>query len=135
MSSARRSVALALLLAAWGPAVPIAAGAGSCNPASQVCDYSELQEEMSRAASRGSAFIQERRSRSTSGGKQRRGASLQEHVAAYDTTVQQQVTAALAKGARKVSHQRRAVVAFKNGAKVAMTAASSVEVSEAGTSA
>mmetsp|Transcript_38202 Transcript_38202/g.79823 ORF Transcript_38202/g.79823 Transcript_38202/m.79823 type:complete len:168 (+) Transcript_38202:156-659(+) len=142
-SSAPRPVAAAaalVLALAWGPAAVSAAG---CNPASQVCDYDELQEEMRRAANRGSAFIQAsqvleleygelqeemrraanrgsafiqaKRSQKEHSKKQRR-AVMKERVAAYDAEVQKQVDALVQDhGTRRVTHSRRAAVTFKDG--------------------
>merc|ERR1740121_116724 len=104
MVSFLRAVAATVAILAFIAAAPAAAEV--CDSSSQVCDYSEIEEEMRRAASRGSAFIQAKRSRSA-GKRQRQAADLQQRVGAYDAAVQKQVSALTQRyGADRVSHKR-----------------------------
>mmetsp|Transcript_32343 Transcript_32343/g.75069 ORF Transcript_32343/g.75069 Transcript_32343/m.75069 type:complete len:107 (-) Transcript_32343:125-445(-) len=95
-----RLLAFATFVGAASPA------SAACNPALQVCDVSEIEQEMKVASQRGFAFIQAKSSRSTA----KKTGQLKENLAAYNSAVKEQVEQLSAKhGAASVSHKRRVV--------------------------
>mmetsp|Transcript_2075 Transcript_2075/g.3181 ORF Transcript_2075/g.3181 Transcript_2075/m.3181 type:complete len:107 (-) Transcript_2075:107-427(-) len=86
----------------------VALARADCNPASQVCDVDEIDEEMAAASQRGFAFIQAKSSRGTT--KARKTAQIMDSLATHNAMVDEEVEK-LAKrhGPRSVSHKRTMV--------------------------
>uniref|UniRef100_A0A7S2I559 Uncharacterized protein n=1 Tax=Alexandrium andersonii TaxID=327968 RepID=A0A7S2I559_9DINO len=78
----------------------------ACNPALQVCDMEEIEEEMAAASKRGYAFIQAKSERQRA---KARGA-IKDSLATHNAIVQEQVERLAAKhGPGKVLHKRTMV--------------------------
>eukprot|EP00408_Alexandrium_pacificum_P007816 CAMPEP_0171216204 /NCGR_PEP_ID=MMETSP0790-20130122/32060_1 /TAXON_ID=2925 /ORGANISM="Alexandrium catenella, Strain OF101" /LENGTH=107 /DNA_ID=CAMNT_0011681977 /DNA_START=108 /DNA_END=431 /DNA_ORIENTATION=- len=77
-----------------------------CNPATQVCDMDEIEEEMMAASKRGHAFIQAKSERQR--GKARK--VVQDSLAAHNEIVREEVERLAAKhGSGNVLHKRTMV--------------------------
>mmetsp|Transcript_135887 Transcript_135887/g.378690 ORF Transcript_135887/g.378690 Transcript_135887/m.378690 type:complete len:113 (+) Transcript_135887:90-428(+) len=84
------------------------ASAAQCDPALQVCDAAEIEQEMNEASQRGFAFIQAKSTRKKR--SKAKAAQLKEQVSAYDDIVKEQVEKLTAKhGHGSVSHKRTVV--------------------------
>mmetsp|Transcript_58767 Transcript_58767/g.182574 ORF Transcript_58767/g.182574 Transcript_58767/m.182574 type:complete len:108 (+) Transcript_58767:135-458(+) len=80
-----------------------------CDPATQVCDTDEIEEEMKAASKRGFAFIQAKSER-RSAAKARKVAQIQDSLATHNDMVNEQVELLKARhGPGSVLHKRTAM--------------------------
>mmetsp|Transcript_5504 Transcript_5504/g.16379 ORF Transcript_5504/g.16379 Transcript_5504/m.16379 type:complete len:111 (-) Transcript_5504:148-480(-) len=81
-----------------------------CNPAVQVCDVDEIEEEMAAASKRGYAFIQAKSSRQSA--KARKIAHIQDSIVTHNEMVNEQVEKLAAKHGKSHVLHRRTMMTF-----------------------
>mmetsp|Transcript_81153 Transcript_81153/g.215438 ORF Transcript_81153/g.215438 Transcript_81153/m.215438 type:complete len:109 (-) Transcript_81153:209-535(-) len=82
----------------------------ACNPAVQVCEMDEIQEEMAAASKRGFAFIQAKSERHSA--KARRAAHIEDSLATHNEIVSEEVERLTAKHGRGSVLHKRTMVHF-----------------------